>query len=121
MEIKEISIKNSTIDKSVILVSPVNIYGATIKKNCFIGPFCEIQNNVLIDKNADSVHSFICENVYWEELFYGHGVIFVNDKFSEGQRANGDQNKILPTFLGDNVFIGSNATILPVKYAKMSQ
>ena len=117
MEIKEISIKNSTIDKSVILVSPVNIYGATIKKNCFIGPFCEIQNNVLIDKNTRiQSHSFICEKVsIGKNCFIGHGVIFVNDKFSEGQRANGVQNKILPTFLGDNVFIGSNATILPVE------
>ena len=61
MEIKEISIKNSTIDKSVILVSPVNIYGATIKKNCFIGPFCEIQNNVLIDKTLgfSHIHLFV--------------------------------------------------------------
>ena len=114
---RSITIKNSEIHETVEIVLPVNIYGANIQKNCFIGPFTEIQKHVKIYENTRiQSHSFICEKVsIGKNCFIGHGVMFVNDKFSEGQRAKGDQNKILPTLIGDNVLIGSNATILPVE------
>jgi acetyltransferase-like isoleucine patch superfamily enzyme len=46
--------------------------------------------------------------------FIGHGVMFINDKFSQGGPARGDKRLWKCTIIGDNVSIGSNSTILPV-------
>ena len=50
-----------------------------------------------------------------ENCFVGHGVMFINDLFADGRPAGGDQAKWKSTIIGDNVSIGSNATILPVE------
>jgi acetyltransferase-like isoleucine patch superfamily enzyme len=47
--------------------------------------------------------------------FIGHGVVFINDLFSEGKPAGGDKSKWKNTQVGNHVSIGSNATILPVE------
>src|SRR4029453_7924611 len=60
-------------------------------------------------------HAFICELVtIGDDCFIGHGVKFVNDTFSTGGPARGDKSKWKPTAVGNKVYIGSNATILPV-------
>ncbi len=102
---------------NVKLVSPLNIYGCTIGDNCFIGPFVEIQKDVFIGSNTKvQSHSFICELVtIGSHCFIGHGVMFVNDLFSNGSPAFGDKSKWKATKVGNNVSIGSNATILPVE------
>jgi len=102
---------------NVRVVEPVNMYGCTIGDNCFIGPFVEIQKNCSIGSGCKvQSHSFICEMVtIGKNCFIGHGVMFINDVFHDGQPAGGDKNKWLPTILGDNVVIGSNATILPIQ------
>tara|TARA_Y100000996_G_C22219743_1_gene519034 strand:+ start:108 stop:557 length:450 start_codon:yes stop_codon:yes gene_type:complete len=114
---RSITIKNSEIHETVEIVLPVNIYGAIIEKNCFIGPFTEIQKQVKIYENTRiQSHSFICEKVIiGKDCFIGHGVMFINDRFRNGKRAYGDKNKIEKTEIGNNVLIGSNSTILPVK------
>lgn len=101
---------------NVRVIEPVNIYGCKIGNNCFVGPFVEIQKDVIIGNNSKiQSHSFICELVnIGNNCFIGHGVMFVNDLFSDGQPAGGDRNKWKRTNIGDNVSIGSNATILPV-------
>lgn len=101
---------------SVTLVEPVNLYGCILKDNVFVGPFVEIQKNVEIGKNTSvQSHSFICEMVIiGEDCFIGHGVMFINDLFSKGGPAGGDRKFWSNTRLGNNVSIGSNATILPV-------
>jgi acetyltransferase-like isoleucine patch superfamily enzyme len=48
------------------------------------------------------------------DCFIGHGVMFINDLFSDGGPARGDKSKWKFTHIGNNVSIGSNATILPV-------
>ena len=48
------------------------------------------------------------------DCFIGHGVIFINDLFSDGGPARGDRTKWKATRIGNNVSIGSNATLLPV-------
>jgi acetyltransferase-like isoleucine patch superfamily enzyme len=48
------------------------------------------------------------------DCFIGHGVMFINDLFSEGGPAGGDTSKWRATRLGNHVSVGSNATILPV-------
>lgn len=102
--------------KNVKVVLPVNLYECSIGDNCFIGPFVEIQNNVYIGVNTKiQSHTFICEFVIiGRNCFIGHGVMFINDKFTSGQPAKGDKSKWEKTNIGNNVCIGSNATILPV-------
>ena len=102
--------------KKIKVIEPVNLYGCTIEDNCFIGPFVEIQKNVLIKNNTRiQSHSFICEKVtIGKNCFIGHGVMFTNDKFKSGKLGGGKKNW-LSTNIGNNVLIGSNATILPVK------
>ena len=101
--------------KKVKIIEPVNIYNCIIEDNSFVGPFVEIQKNSKIGKNCKvQSHSFICEKVeIGDDCFIGHGVMFVNDKFSKGGPSG--QNNMLPTFIGNNVSIGSNSTILPIK------
>lgn len=112
---KKISIKNVKFGKNVTIIEPVNLYDCTISDNCFIGPFVEIQSNVIIKKNTRiQSHTFICENVIiGENCFIGHGVNFVNDKFAFGKTIS--NKKYLKTVVGNNVLIGSNSTILPIK------
>ncbi|HTB53356.1 MAG TPA: acyltransferase [Ferruginibacter sp.] len=113
---------NSTIKDDVVfgtnvkVVQPVNLYGCKIGNNSFIGPFVEIQKDVVIgDQCKIQSHTFICELVtIGNNCFIGHGVMFINDLFSGGGPAMGDKSKWKPTTIGENVSIGSNATILPV-------
>ena len=61
-------------------------------------------------------HTFVCELVtIGEDCFIGHGVMFINDLFIEGGPAKGRMDLWKYTHIGNNVSIGSNATILPVK------
>jgi acetyltransferase-like isoleucine patch superfamily enzyme len=107
-------IKNSKIHETVSIVSPVNIYGCEISEDCKIGPFVEIQKDVLIrERTTVSSHTFICSGVeIGRDVFIGHGVMFINDKFDSPTIKEWVQRK---TEVGDGVRIGSNATILPVK------
>jgi len=109
-------IKDVIFGEGVKLVHPVNLYGCTIGKEVFIGPFTEIQSKVRIgDFTKVQSHSFICELVtIGSHCFIGHGVMFVNDLFSAGGPAGGDSSKWKATCIGNRVSIGSNATILPV-------
>lgn len=110
-------IVNVNFGEIVKVIEPVNIYGCKIGSSCFIGPFVEIQKDVVIgDKTKIQSHSFVCELVtIGSNCFIGHGVMFVNDLFQKGGPANGDKSLWMSTVVGDNVSIGSNATILPVR------
>ena len=101
---------------NVKVVQPVNIYGAKIGDNCFIGPFVEIQKTVTIgDRTKIQSHTFICELVnIGNDCFIAHGVMFINDLFAKGGPAQGDKTLWKETHIGNRVSIGSNATILPV-------
>jgi acetyltransferase-like isoleucine patch superfamily enzyme len=109
-------IKDVSFGTNVKVVQPVNIYGCAIGNDCFIGPFVEIQKDVAIgDRTKVQSHAFICELVtIGNDCFIGHGVMFINDLFSTGGPARGDKSKWKSTTIGNNVSIGSNATILPV-------
>lgn len=100
----------------VKIVNPVNLYGCRIGDDVFIGPFVEIQRDVSIGKRTKvQSHSFVCELVtIGENCFIGHGVAFINDTFSIGGPARGDKSLWRSTQVGNNVSIGSNATIMPV-------
>jgi acetyltransferase-like isoleucine patch superfamily enzyme len=115
--IKTASIVDVVFGENVTIVEPVNMYGCTIGDNSFVGPFTEIQKEVSIGKFCKiQSHSFICSLVtIGDNCFIGHGVMFINDLFSNGAPAGGDEKKWKSTLIGNNVSIGSNATILPIK------
>jgi acetyltransferase-like isoleucine patch superfamily enzyme len=119
MEPKKYSagIVNVSFGDNVKIVEPLNLYGCKIGSNCFIGPFVEIQEGAIIGNDCKiQSHTFICDLVnIGEGCFIGHGVMFVNDKFSIGGPARGDRSLYRSTTIGNNVSIGSNATILPIK------
>jgi len=115
-ELYRSGIKDVVFEENVKIVEPVNLYGCHIGMRSFIGPFVEIQKKVKIGKDCRiQSHTFICELVtIGNGCFIGHGVMFINDKFSNGGPAMGDQSLWISTQIGNNVSIGSNATILPV-------
>lgn len=103
----------------VKIVEPVNLYGCELGDRVFVGPFVEIQRGAVIgaDSRVQS-HCFICDLVtIGERCFIGHGVMFTNDLFSHGGPARGDRTLYRETVIGNDVSLGSNATILPVKIA----
>ncbi len=115
--IKEAGIVDVNFGEDVTVVNPVNLYGCVIGNNAFIGPFVEIQKDVTIGSGSKiQSHSFICEMVeIGRDCFVGHGVMFINDLFAKGGPARGDKSLWRRTKIGDNVSIGSNATILPIQ------
>lgn len=114
---KEIGITDVLFGANVTVVEPVNLYGCEIGEQTFIGPFVEIQKNVRIGRNCKiQSHAFICELVtIGDNCFVSHGAKFVNDKFSKGSPSGGNRTLWGKTVLGNNVSIGTNATILPVR------
>jgi acetyltransferase-like isoleucine patch superfamily enzyme len=115
-KILNIGVKDVFLDEDVTIIEPCNIYGCTIGHGTFIGPFVEIQKDVFIGNYCKvQSHTFICELVtIGNNCFIGHGVMFINDLFTEGTPARGDKTKWKSTKIGNNVSIGRNATILPV-------
>lgn len=100
---------------NVKIVEPCNLYECELGDEVFVGPFVEIQKGVKIGvKSRIQSHTFVCELVsIGESCFIGHGVMFVNDLFENGGPAR-DSALWRETKIGNNVSIGSNATILPV-------
>jgi acetyltransferase-like isoleucine patch superfamily enzyme len=116
LKIFQSGIKNVQFGTNCNVIEPVNIYGCKIGNNTFVGPFVEIQKDVVIGNDCKiQSHSFICELVsIGDNCFIGHGVMFVNDLFSTGSPAQGNKEFWKETRIGNGVSIGSNATILPV-------
>ena len=99
---------------SVEVQSFTNLYGCRIGNETRIGPFVEIQRDVSIGARCKiQSHSFLCSGVTIEDdVFVGHGAVFVNDK---RPRATGDGGRLLkvgewtllPTLVGRGASIGS--------------
>jgi len=108
-------IKDIIIGEGTRICDFTNLYGCKLGTNCMIGTFVEIQNDVTIGNNTRiQSHTFICSNVtIGDNCFVAHGIMFINDTFSNGQ-VNFDKKKWMKTKIGNNVIIGSNATIMPV-------
>ena len=96
----------------------VNLYGCTIGDRTKIGAFVEIQKNARIGRNCKiSSHTFICEGVTLEDnVFVGHNVSFINDKFPRatvGGRPQTESDwKVEPTLVREGASIGTSCTIL---------
>ncbi len=108
-------INDCQIGENVKIIEPVNLYGCTIGNNCFIGPFVEIQKKVIIGEGTRvQSHCFICEGVsIGKHCFISHGTMFTNDLFVDSPNFESWIRR--ETKIGDDVRIGSNVTLLPVK------
>src|SRR5207249_2551403 len=96
----------------------VNLYGCTIGADTRIGTFVEIQKRATIGARCKiSSHTFICEGVTIEdEVFVGHGVMFINDRYpratTDGRAQTEDDWSVVPTLVKRGASIGSGAVIL---------
>lgn len=106
------------VGENVRLAKFINLYGCTVGDNTRIGTFVEIQKNAAVGRNCKiSSHSFICEGVVIEDdVFIGHGVMFINDSYPRAT-ANGVPQteadwKVERTLVSKGASIGSGATIL---------
>ena len=115
MERKPTGVRNVTCGDNVIVYEPANLYDCVLGNGVFVGPFVEIQGNTYIgDDSKIQSHTFICEYVtVGERCFIGHGVMFANDMFREG-KPNADRESWGHITVGNDVSIGSGATILAV-------
>ncbi|RPI47620.1 MAG: N-acetyltransferase, partial [Chloroflexi bacterium] len=105
--------------KNVKLSKFINLYGCFIGDDTKIGAFVEIQKNATVGKSCKiSSHTFICEGVTIEDnVFIGHNVTFINDKYPRATNDNGELQteadwKVEPTLVKYGASIGSGATIL---------
>ena len=105
--------------RNVRLHAFVNLYGCTIGDDVRIGTFVEIQKGAHVGNNCKiQSHSFICEGVILEdEVFVGHNVTFINDRFpratnEEGLPKNDSKWNCERTLVKRGASIGSGATIL---------
>ena len=105
--------------RDVKIYAFVNLYGCEIDDDSKIGTFVEIQKGAHIGKRCKiSSHSFICEGVTIEdEVFIGHGVMFINDKYPRSTTGGGSLQTeadwvCTPTLIKKRASVGSNATIL---------
>ena len=79
------------VGENVRLAKFINLYGCTVGDNTRIGTFVEIQKNAAVGRNCKiSSHSFICEGVVIEDdVFIGHGVMFINDSYPRATTSDG--------------------------------
>jgi acetyltransferase-like isoleucine patch superfamily enzyme len=96
-----------------------NLYGCEIGNDSKIGTFVEIQKGARVGSRCKiSSHTFICEGVTIEdEVFIGHGVIFINDRYPRATNQDGTlQTDVdwdcVPTRVEKGASVGSGATIL---------
>ena len=115
MDRKPTGVRNVTCGDNVTVYEPANLYDCVLGNGVFVGPFVEIQGNSRIgDDSKIQSHTFICEYVtIGERCFVGHGVMFANDMFREG-KPNADRTSWGHITIGNDVSIGSGATILAV-------
>lgn len=113
------SLNNVSVGENVKIFDFVNAYHCSIDDNSKIGTFVEIQKGSSIGKNCKiSSHSFICEGVHISDnVFIGHNVTFINDKFPRATNPDGSIQTdsdwhLEETFIEKGATIGSSVTIL---------
>jgi acetyltransferase-like isoleucine patch superfamily enzyme len=112
-------LNNVEFGKNVVVHPFTNLYGCSVGDNTRIGPFVEVQRGAVIGSNCKiQSHTFICDGVTLEdEVFVGHGVMFVNDKFPHATTDTGELQTdadwtLLQTRVERGAAIGSGAVIL---------
>jgi UDP-2-acetamido-3-amino-2,3-dideoxy-glucuronate N-acetyltransferase len=96
----------------------VNLYGCAIGDDTKIGAFVEIQKGATVGARCKiSSHTFVCEGVTIEdEVFVGHGVMFINDRYpratASGRLQTQTDWQVVPTRVCRGASIGSGAVVL---------
>jgi len=112
--------ENVKLGPGVIIHHPdlVNLYGCVVGPETKIGTFVEIQKGVTVGARCKvSSHSFVCEGVTLEDdVFIGHGVLFINDKYPrstiDGRLQTEADWQVTPTVVRKGASIGSGAIIM---------
>jgi acetyltransferase-like isoleucine patch superfamily enzyme len=104
---------------AVVVQSFTNLYGCSLGDGTRVGPFVEIQRGVTVGARCKiQSHTFICTGVeIGDEVFVGHGVMFINDKrpratTDEGELQTDDDWTVIPTTVERRASLGSGAVIL---------
>jgi UDP-2-acetamido-3-amino-2,3-dideoxy-glucuronate N-acetyltransferase len=112
-------INNVTFGENVVVQSFTNLYGCMIGDETRIGPFVEIQRGATIGARCKiQSHSFICSGVTIEDdVFVGHGVLFINDNYPRATRADGGLQaegdwELAETTVERGASLGSGAVLL---------
>ena len=103
-----------------VIVGPfTNLYGCRVGDETKIGPFVEIQQDVVIGARCKvQSHTFICTGVALEdEVFVGHGTMFVNDKFpaattEDGALKTDEDWELSRIFVERRAALGSGVVVL---------
>ena len=113
------AIDNVDFGEDVFVGPLVNLYGCSVGDGTRVGPFVEIQRGARIGARCKvQSHSFVCEGVTIEDdVFVGHGVVFVNDKYPRATTADGDVQgpedwTLLETVVERRAALGSGAIVL---------
>ena len=112
--------KDVVLGQDVRIFQPelVNLYGCQVGDQTRIGAFVEIQKNAVIGARCKiSSHTFICEGVSIEdEVFVGHGVLFINDRYPRATAGGKLQTeadwKVVPTRVRRGASVGSGAIVM---------
>jgi acetyltransferase-like isoleucine patch superfamily enzyme len=111
--------RDVTFGDGVIVQSFVNLYGCSVGEGTRIGPFVEIQAGSTVGANCKiQSHAFICGGVrIGDEVFVGHGVLFVNDKLPRATDSRGSLQtdadwELLETVVERGASLGSGSVIL---------
>ncbi len=112
-------ITDVTFGEGVVVQSFTNLYGCSVGDETRIGPFVEVQRGASIGARCKiQSHTFVCDGVRIEdEVFVGHGVMFINDKFPRATTDGGELQTeedwtLLPTVVERRAAIGSGAVLL---------
>ena len=113
------SLKNVNVGENVRIFNFVNAYDCSIGDHSKVGSFVEIQKGVTVGKNCKiSSHSFLCEGVHIaDNVFIGHNVTFINDKFPRATNEDGSLQTeadwvCIETNIEEGASIGSGVTFL---------
>jgi UDP-2-acetamido-3-amino-2,3-dideoxy-glucuronate N-acetyltransferase len=105
--------------EGVVVFSFTNLYGCRIGDETRVGTFVEIQRGAVIGARCKiQSHSFICDGVeIGDDVFVGHGAVFVNDKFPRATNESGELAlesdwELLPVRVASGASIGSGALVL---------
>jgi len=112
-------INDVTFGEGVVVHSFTNLYGCSVGDGTRIGPFVEVQRGASIGARCKiQSHTFVCDGVTIEdEVFVGHGVMFINDKFpcattEDGELQTEEDWTLLQTVVERRAAIGSGAVLL---------
>ena len=112
-------IDDVTFGEGVVVSSFTNLYGCRIGDETRVGPFVEIQRDAVIGARCKiQSHTFICSGVEIEdEVFVGHGALFINDKFPRATTSSGELKTaadwtLLRTVVERGAALGSGVVVL---------